>query len=290
MLRKLLAVLCLMTLLLTLAASAEPVTVVCSFYPIRVFAENVLQGVPDVTLETLAPAGTGCLHDFQLLPGDLRALAGAKCLILNGAGMEDQFLPLLQKEMAGLPLVDCSAGISLIDDEGEPNPHIWLSALNARQMVLNMGDQLAKLLPEYAELISANATAYADRLEALHTELHARLSQLEHRDIVTFHEAYPYFAEEFGLNVVASITVEPDEAPSPRMIAETVEQIRKYDLCPLFSEPGVTSDALQVIARETNQPVYELSPITDGDSALDAYETGMRKNAGTLSEALEKKE
>ena len=286
MLKRFLAAICLVAILLTSAALAEPVTVVCSFYPLRVFAENVLKDVPDVTLETLAPAGTGCLHDFQLLPGDLRALAGAKCLIINGAGMEDQFLPLLQKEMSELPIVDCSAGIALIEEDEGPNPHIWLSALNARQMVLNMGEQLAALLPGHAEQIAANTEAYAERLSRLHEELTEHLKNLASRDIVTFHEAYPYFAEEFGLNVVASVCVEPDEAPSPRMIAETVEKIRSYALCPLFSEPGVTSDALEVIARETNQPVYELSPITDGDGTADAYEAGMRKNVETLIKAL----
>ena len=286
MMRRILAALCLTALLLTSAALAENVTVVCSFYPLRVFAENVLRDVPDVSLQTLAPAGTGCLHDFQLLPGDLRALEGAKCLIINGAGMEDQFLPLLKKELSALPLVDCSAGITLIEEDEGPNPHIWLNALNARQMVLNMGGQLAALLPGHADRITANAAAYADRLLALHEELTAQLSGLPSRDIVTFHEAYPYFADEFGLNLVASVTVEPDEAPSPRMIAETVEKVRQYALCPLFSEPGVASDALQVIARETNQPVYELSPITDGDGAADDYEKGMRRNAETLAEAL----
>ena len=286
MIKRILAALCLIIFLLTSAALAEPVTIVCSFYPLRVFAENVLKDVPDVELQTLAPAGTGCLHDFQLLPGDLRALQGARCLIINGAGMEDQFLPLLQKEMSALPLVDCSTDIGLIEEEEGPNPHIWLSALNARQMVLNMGEQLAALLPDHAEQIAANTAAYAERLSALHGELTAQLRALPSRDIVTFHEAYPYFAEEFGLNLVASVTVEPDEAPSPRMIAETVEKIRGYALCPLFSEPGVSSDALEVIARETSQPVYELSPITDGDGALDAYEAGMKQNAETLVKAL----
>ena len=104
MTKRILAALRLMVFLLTSAALAESATVVCSFYPLRVFAENVLKDVPDVELQTLAPAGTGCLHDFQLLPGDLRALQGARCLIINGAGMEDQFLPLLQNGFGAIPL------------------------------------------------------------------------------------------------------------------------------------------------------------------------------------------
>ena len=285
--KKLLLILVAAALLAAVPALAET-TVVCSFYPLRVFAENVLADVPEVRLQTLAPAGTGCLHDFQLVPGDLRALDGAACLIINGAGMEDQFLPLLAAEMPKLPLIDCSGGIDLIEDEEGPNPHLWLNTLNARQMVLNMGKALAALLPEHAEQITRNTELYADRLAALHEELSEELHTLPARDIVTFHEAFPYFAEEFGLNVVATVTVEPDEAPSPRMIAETVERIRAYSVCPLFSEPGAATDALSVIARETGQPVYELSPITDGDGAAEDYETGMRRNAETLKRALKK--
>ena len=284
--KKLICALLCLALLPLCGAAAEDITVVCSFYPVRVFAENVLKDVPGVRLQTLAPVGTGCLHDFQLLPGDLRTLDGAACLIINGAGMEDQFLPLVRKEMAALPVIDCSAGITLMEDEHGVNPHIWLSTLNARQMVLNMGEQLAALLPEHAERITANAEAYAARLAALHDELAGRLESLPVRDIVTFHEAFPYFAAEFGLHIVAAVTVEPDEAPSPRMIAETVETIRGYAVCPLFSEPGAASDALAVIARETGQPLYELTLITDGDGTADDYEAGMRRNAETLVQAL----
>ena len=200
--------------------------------------------------------------------------------------MEDSFLPLIRREMPGLPIVDCSEGIGLIEDDEGPNPHIWLNTENAGRMVDNMANRLMELMPEHAEQIRRNADAYIDRLAALHEELAQRLGGLPHRDVVTFHEAYPYFAAEFGLHVVASVTAEPDEAPSPRMIAETVEKIKTYPLCPLFAEPGVTADALEVIARETGQPVYELDPITDGDGSPEDYEAAMRRNAGTLAQAL----
>ncbi len=284
--RFLVAVLCLGLVFGVGSAARAETTVVCSFYPLRILAENVLKDVPGVRLETLAPAGTGCLHDFQLLPGDLRTLDGAVCLVINGAGMEDLFLPMLRREMPDLPLVDCSAGIALIDDEEGPNPHIWLNTENARQMTENLCEGLSALLPDDADRIRRNADAYQARLAALHDELAAQLDGLPARDIVTFHEAYPYFALEFGLNVVASVTTEPDEAPSPRMIAETVEKIRARGLCPLFAEPGAPTDALEVIARETGQPVFELDPITDGDGDPGDYEAGMRRNAETLRTAL----
>ena len=270
----------------SLAKETHEVTVVCSFYPVRIFAQNALKDVPGVRLETLAPAGTGCLHDFQLMTGDLKKLDGALCLILNGAGMEQSFLPLLTRERADLPLVDCSAGIPLMTEGGEDNPHIWLSPFLAAAMVRNLGDGLSKLLPEHRETILNNTEAYAASLEALGEEMRAALSSFQGKNIVTFHEAFPYFADAMGLNVLASVTVEPDETPSPRLIAETVSMIQESGGCPLFSEPGVQLDALNTIARETGCPVYELDPITDGANDPDAYVQAMRKNLDTLITAL----
>ena len=268
------------------AAGAESVTVVCSFYPIRIFSENVLRDVPGVSLETLAPAGTGCLHDFQLMTGDLKKLDGALCLIINGAGMEQSFLPLLTRERSDLPLVDCSDGIELMKEDGEDNPHIWLSPFLAARMTRNLGEGLAALLPEHRETILKNAETYAESLETLGQEMRDTLSGFAGASIVTFHEAFPYFADAMGLNVLAAVTVEPDETPSPRLIARTVSLIREAGGCPLFSEPGVRLDALNAIAQETGSPVYELDPVTDGENDPDAYGTAMRKNLETLTAAL----
>ncbi len=268
------------------AEGTDDVAIICSFYPIRIFAENALRNVPGIRLETLAPAGAGCLHDFQLMTGDLKKLDGALCLIINGAGMEQNFLPLLTKERADLPLVDCSAGISLMTEDGEENPHIWLSPFLAAKMVHNLGDGLSSLFPAYKETILRNTEAYAKALEALGEEMCTALSDYKGRYIVTFHEAFPYFADAMGLRVLAAVTVEPDETPSPRLIAETVSLIQEHGGCPLFSEPGVQLDALNAIARETGCPVYELNPVTDGENTPDAYETAMRENLEMLLRAF----
>lgn len=268
------------------SGTGEERVIVCSFYPIRIFAENVLQGVPDVRLETLAPAGTGCLHDFQLQTGDMRRLDGALCLIINGAGMEQSFLPLVTRERPALQVADCSRGIEIMTDNGEDNPHIWLSPALAAQMTRNMGESLALLLPENAERILENAETYAQALDSLGEEMRQALAPARGRAIVTFHEAFPYFARDLGLTVLACVTEEPDETPSPRMIARTVELVLAQGGCPLFAEPNVRMDALDVIARETGCPVYELDPVTDGETAADAYQTRMRQNLRVLLEAF----
>ena len=289
----------LVLLLLPLAgcgAAAEEVSVMATFYPVYILAENVLANVEGVTLSSMTPPSTGCLHDYQLLTSDMRALAKAQALLINGAGME-AFLPDVESQFPNLRVIDCSQGVALMEEEaaegdhhehdhGEYNAHIWLAPENAVQMVKNLRDGLSALLPEKTDQISANAEAYIERLLALDAELRAAIEPLPRKQIVTFHEAFPYFARAFGLEVAAVVALEPDEPISPRMLAAVIEQVKQAGCPPLFSEPQYENTALRTVAAETGAPVYELDPLVTGDGELTAYEDVMRKNLSVLIEAL----
>ena len=280
------------------AESAQQITVAVTFYPVYILAENVLDGVEGVRLVSMTPPATGCLHDYQLLPRDMRALAGAKALLINGAGMES-FLPDIVSQYPDLPVVDCSQGIDLLKEEdheeeehgeghdhGEYNSHIWLDPQNAVQMVRNMAEALSGLLPDQAHQIGANAENYIALLTALDGELRAAIGPLPRKTIVTFHEAFPYFARAYGLEVAAVVALEPDEAPSPRMLSEVIQRVKAAGNPPLFTEPQYESAALVAVARETGAPVYELDPLVTGDGAMTAYQDVMRKNLAVLQAAL----
>ena len=279
------------------AAADGEITVMATFYPVYVLAENVLAGVDGVRLVSMTPPATGCLHDYQLLTSDMRALAGAKALICNGAGMES-FLGDVTAQFPALTVVDCSRGVTLLREEehgeeehgehdhGEYNAHIWLDPKNAAQMTENIRSALAELLPGQADRINANAAAYTERLAALDAELAAGIAALPRKTIVTFHEAFPYFARAYGLEVAAVVALEPDEPLSPRMLAEVVDKVRAAGCPPLFSEPQYENAALQAVARETGAKVYELDPLVTGDGALTAYEDTQRKNLAVLRQAL----
>lgn len=268
------------------AARADQTTVVCSFYPIYIFTENVLAGVPGASVSSLTPPTTGCLHDYQLLTSDMRALAKASVLIVNGAGMES-FLPDVKKQLPDLAVVDCSEGVELLSDPHGENAHIWLDAKNAMRMVWNIAEGLKAVFPDSAEVIAKNADEYINRLDALDKELFTGLSGLQKRDIVTFHEAFPYFAKAYGLNTIASVTLDPDEAPSPAELSRVIEKVRAAGNCPLFSEPGADSDALKTVAAETGALIYTLDPVTTGDGRATDYEDKMRENMNTLKQALQ---
>ena len=275
-------------------AVAEDVDLMATFYPVYILAENVLDGVEGVTLSSMTPPSTGCLHDYQLLTSDMRALAKCSALLINGAGMET-FLPDVTGQFPDLTVIDCSQGVELLTEEEDHghdheqvtyNAHIWLAPENAIQMVRNLRDGLSALLPDQKDRIAENAEAYIAKLSALDEELRAAVEPLPRKQIVTFHEAFPYFARAYGLEVAAVVALEPDEPISPRMLKQVIEKVRAAGNPPLFSEPQYENTALRTVAQETGATVYELDPLVTGDGAKTAYEDVMRKNLTVLLTAL----
>lgn len=278
--------------------------VVTSFYPIYLFALNLTEGIDDLTVRNLAAPDTGCLHDYQLQTSDMKVLAKADAFLINGAGMES-YLENVFEIFPDLPVTDASAGIALIcEEEGHDhehedhdhehslyNAHVWLDAENAITMVHNLADGLIAAFPAHAQTIAFNRDAYTERLAVLDAELVEQLSVLTRKDIITFHEAFPYFAEGYGLHVAAVVNREPSDSLSPAALASLVKTVVELGVPPLFVEPQYSDIAAQTIARETGASIYTLDPIVTGpseDVPLTYYEDTMRANAQVLLEALNK--
>lgn len=303
----------LMTLLLTTAllligcnntssVSSEPdnkLSIVTSFYPIYISTLNIIKDVPNVEIVNMTKPQTGCLHDYQLTPQNLITLGAADIFIANGAGMES-FLDKVISQFSTLNIIEASNGIEILEnseeealeeseDDEEVNAHVWVSISKNIQQVKNIADELSTLDPENSAKYQSNANEYIEKLEALKSEMHEALSTINTRDIVTFHEAFPYFAEEFNLNIVGVIEVEPDSEPSAKEIEETISTIKTFGIKSLFIEPQYTSKVAYTIASETGAEVYTLDPIVTGDSNEDSYNDyidKMKENLDTLKEAL----
>lgn len=283
-------------MLLPLGAMAE--TIVTSFYPIYIFALNLTEGVEGVEVRNLTAPDTGCLHDYQLQTGDMKKLATADAFLINGAGMES-YLAGVMEAFPQLPVVDASVGIELLctqehdhdheHDHSETNAHVWLDAENAQIMVRNLAQGLMAACPDKAEAIAANRDAYLTRLAVLDEEITAALAELPRKDIVTFHEAFPYFANAYGLNVAAVVNREPSDSLSPARLAELVKLVRSLGVPPLFVEPQYEDMAAQTLARETGAKLYTLDPAVTGPEQnvpLTYYEDVMRANVQVLLTAL----
>lgn len=265
--------------------AAENLRVVTSFYPVFVSTLNVVEGVPGVEVHNMASPHIGCLHDYQLTAGDVRRLADADLLLVNGAGME----PLLDKvkdQSPSLRVVDLSEGIPLLDG----NAHVWLSIEGASRQVDNIAAALSEAAPDKAGAFRANAENYKASLNALGEKMRSALAPYAGTPIVTFHEAFPYFARDFRLDLVGVIEREPGTEPSARELAGTIGLVRERQVKALFAEPQFSDKSAQVIARETGARVFQLDPVVTGPSdpaeARGAYLRAMEKNLGVLLEAL----
>ena len=274
-------------------------TVVTSFYPVWIMTLNLTRGLEDhVTVRNLAAPSVGCLHDYQLQTSDMKVLSGADAFVVNGAGME-AFLPEIARDLPHLPVIDASEGIDLLEngdaveilesEEEEVNSHLWLDPVRAVRMAENIAAGLVRLMPEEESVISANLQDYRSRLETLDQQLREGLEDLPRRDIVTFHEAFPYFAAAYGLHVVAVVSKEPGEVLTPAQMSVLVREIIRLGNPPLFVEPQYTDLSAQSLSRETGSSVWSLDPMVTGpeeDVPFDYYETVMLQNMETLIDAL----
>lgn len=273
------------------AAEKETVQIVTSFYPIYIDVINITYGVPGVEVTNMTKPQTGCLHDYQLTTEDMKTLEKADIFVVNGAGMES-FLDKIIKMQKNLKIIDASQGIQLLKDEktGEENPHVWLSISKNQEQVKNITRQLKDADPGHAEAYQKNCDRYIASLENLDREMHLELDSLPHKDIVTFHEAFPYFADEFGLHIESVIEREPGSAPSPAELELTIDQVKSLPVKVLFTEPQYSPAAAEIIAKETGAKIYSLDPIVTGEAgpqAKDDYLVRMKKNMETLKEALQ---
>ena len=289
----------LLMILLLLPCLASSETVVTSFYPVWVMTLNLTRGLEDhVTVRNLAAPTVGCLHDYQLQTSDMKVLSGADAFLVNGAGME-AFLPEITRALPSLPVIEASEGIELLEngdaveilesEEEDVNSHLWLDPSRAVRMAENLAAGLIRLMPADEEVITANLQDYRSRLESLDEQLRSGLENLPRRDIVTFHEAFPYFAAAYDLHVVAVVNKEPGEVLTPSQMAVLVREIIRLGNPPLFVEPQYTDLSAQTLSRETGSSVWSLDPMVTGpeeDVPLDYYETVMLQNMNTLIEAL----
>lgn len=265
----------------------EKKLILASFYPVYIMVRNIAADVPGVEVRFLAPLTTGCLHDYHLRPDDRLLLDRADIFVVNGLGMES-FLEKAVSQVPGLKIIDSSAGIiPLVDNRTKStNPHVWVSVSNAILQVRNISESLSRLDPEHKKLYRRNHDNYSAALTALRGKMHAELKDLKHRDIVTFHEAFPYFASEFGLRIAAVVEREPGSEPGAREMADTVKLIKKAGIKAVFAEPQYSPKSAQTIGRETGVPVYELDPAVTGSDSDDAYIRIMERNLEVLKEAL----
>jgi zinc transport system substrate-binding protein len=275
---------------------AQPtLTVVATFIPIYEFTKAVAGD--KVQVEILIPPGSE-VHDYQTKPEDLKKLAKAKLLIKNGLGLDDFVDGLVaSSENKKLKVITSSEGVKTLgqlgalvpiaksEKEGASNSHIWLDPVRAQQQVKNIQNALSEVDPGNGSTYESNASAYISKLQTLDGEFEKSLASVRKKEFITFHDAFPYLADRYGLKQLAIIAIPEDEL-TPEDVRKIVQAVKKYKVNALLSEPGVDNKLFTTLSKDLEVQVKTIDSLENGTLDPDYYFKVMRENLAVLKEAL----
>jgi ABC-type Zn uptake system ZnuABC Zn-binding protein ZnuA len=227
-------------------------------------------------------------HSFDPRPQDVAGLAQSALVFGVGLGLDDWVQDLASHAGAGAatvfevgPLLDPI----LMPDGKTVDPHFWLDPVRMQQAVDVIVGALTNLDAEEGPLYRQRGEEVKQSLHELHREIARRAGGWTKRSIVTFHDSMRYFADRYGLEVVAVVEPVPGQEPTPKHLAEVVETLKTTQAA-LLSEPQLDPRPARVLGSEAGVPVFEVDP-QGGSPSTDSYEKLMRQIAGVLDKALQ---
>ena len=271
----------LLLLLLTGCRRQEPYKIVATTAPVQQFAQAVCAGT-GLEVGLVVSDSVSCLHDYTLSVRQMVTVEKAEVVILSGAGLESFMADALRDKPVQITCAD-DAALLPGEEEGEWDPHIWLSPDNAAAMTRGIADGLSARYPEWAETFAANAEAYCERLAALKAECSAELSDLPCRGLITFHDGFAYFAAAYDLEILAAIEEESGSEASAKDLKEMIGLVRGAQVPAVFVEKDGSRAAASVIADETGCAVGVLDTMLSGSDYFEA----MRANVLAVKEAMQ---
>jgi ABC-type Zn uptake system ZnuABC Zn-binding protein ZnuA len=264
------------------AASEDRPVVAATIFPLSDITRQLAGSAVDVAL--MLPPGASP-HTFEPTPSQVRALARARVVFVIGHGLDD-WAARLARGAGAARVVVVDRGVALRREAGGAvDPHYWLAPSNARAIARTVAGELERLVPARRSDIQSALTRYLGQLDAVEAEIRGILADLPMRRIATFHDAFGYFAEAFGLEVAAVFEPYPGREPSPRFVAEFQRQVRASGVRILFAEPQLSLDPLRPLARDLGVTLSVLDPlggVAGRDSYLDLLRFDARQVAGAV--------
>jgi len=267
-----------------------------------VFADLARLALGDaVQIDSIVPAGID-VHTFEPAPSDAAKIAAADLILMNGLGLDDWVGSLVEAAQQsdasvlrlgeGLDVSD--AWIYLASPEADVqhayDPHVWLDPIGASLYVHRIADRVAQERPELSSVIRAASTEGLALLKDLDAEVRALFSDIPeaNRKIVTFHDAFGYFARAYNITIVGVAIASPGQDPSAREIAALIDAIRASGVTTVFSEVQFPSKVLTSIAAETGATVLaDLYSDALGAAPGDTYLGAMRANATAIAASMQ---
>ena len=215
--------------------------------PMYELTEQIIAGATGITVQPLIQDQVSCLHDYTITTNQMKKIERADLVILSGAGLEDFMASSLSgKDTADV--IDSSEGIELLGDD----PHIWLDPRRYVQQGENITKALSERYPEQADLFEKNMTAYEDALlDQYQNNWYPAAQSLSCKELITFHDGFAYFADAYGLTILAAIEEEEGAEPSAAELKEIVELTEAHKIPMIFTEKNGATNAAEIVAQET---------------------------------------
>jgi ABC-type Zn uptake system ZnuABC Zn-binding protein ZnuA len=297
----------LLALIVVLLAAApvwggRPLSVVTTTTDLKALVEAV--GGDRVQVEALAPPLVDP-HAVELKPGQLVKLKAADLLVRIGLDHE----PWLARALRSVNdprfgstsphYLETAKGVPLLQTEtprvrsggdvhlhGFGNTHYWLDPENARPITGAILDALARLAPADRAYFEANRKRFLEQLDAGIRRWSQAMAPYRGTRIVVVHETWPYFAERFGLTVVAALEPTPGVPPSPSYLAALIDKMRQAGVKLLVAEPSANPSVVGQVAARSGARVVTLIPSVGGDPEAANYLALFDVNVRRLTRAL----
>lgn len=307
----------------------DMLTVVTSFYPMYIATLNIVDGVEGVRLENLSEPQTGCLHDFQLTPEDMKLLSTADIFVINGGGIES-FMSDVAKAYPKLDVVEACEDVALLSDDeadtesdgdhdhdhdadtesdsdhdhdhdadaesdsdhdhdhGDENAHAWMSVPRYRTMVKTIASHLAQKDEAHAEEYYANAEKYDAKLAKLEKEQDSLKDLTGGQNIIIFHEAYEYVADDFSMNACYLLDLDEERSVSAGEVKQVIGAIKDDGVSVILAEELYGKSMGDTVSRETDVHMVYIDPLNRGEYDKDSYLDGMEHNIELIKDAFTK--
>lgn len=272
-------------------SAAEKARVVTTFSILADITREI--GGDDIQLTNLVGADADA-HVFEPAPAQVRAVLEADLVIANGLGFEPWLERLLANGEARGTRIDASKGVVPItvleDDQRLVDPHAWQSLGNAEIYARNITQALVQLVPARAAAFEARRDSWLGRLGALRQSIAPRLMALppERRRVLTSHDAFGYFAQEWRLQFLAAQGVSDAAEPSAAEVAGLIRQLRAEGVRAIFVENIRDARLVKQIAEEAGARVggtlYSDALAAEGPAST--YLGMYRQNVERLLQAL----
>jgi ABC-type Zn uptake system ZnuABC Zn-binding protein ZnuA len=241
-------------------ASSGKLQVVTTVAPLTSIAANVAGDLAEIT--GVVPEGTNS-HTFEPAPSVAEVLSEADLVFVNGLGLEEPTRRLAESNLKKgativevgdrvLPESDWIYDFSFPKEEGRPNPHLWTDPTYAKRYAEVVKDELARKDGANAAAYQRNYDAFAVLVDGFDQAMRSAFATLprERRRLLTYHDAYAYFARTYDWQVIGAIQVKSFDDPAPKEVAALIDQVKAAKVPAIFGSEVFPSPVLEQIGRE----------------------------------------